>query len=50
MQKPNEHITAPEDTMPIDLVPELPPAGGFEDIMTTMVMFSRYLIAYPTSN
>ena len=24
LQKPNEHITAPEDAMQIDLLPELP--------------------------
>ena len=28
LQNPNEHITAPEDAMQIDLVPELPPSGG----------------------
>ena len=50
MQNPNEHITAPEDTMQIDLVPELPPSGGYENIVTAMDVFPRYLIAYPTSN
>ena len=33
-----------------DLVPELPPSGGYENIVTAMDMFSRYLIAYPTAN
>ena len=28
LQNPSEHITAPEDSMQIDLVPELPPSGG----------------------
>ena len=28
LQNPNEHITAPEDAMQNDLVPELPPSGG----------------------
>ena len=28
LQNPNEHITAPEDAMQIDLVPGLPPSGG----------------------
>ena len=28
LQSSNEHITAPEDAMQIDLVPELPPSGG----------------------
>ena len=50
LQNPNEHITAPEDAMQIDLVPELPPSGGYENIVTPMDVFSRYLFAYPTSN
>ena len=49
-QNPNEYITAPEDAMQIDLVPELPPSGGYENIVTAMDVFSRYLMAYPTSN
>ena len=36
--------------MQIDLVPELPPLGGYTNIVTDMDMFSRYLFAYPTSN
>ena len=50
LQNPNEHIDAPEDAMQIDLVPELPPSGGYENIATAMDVFSRYLFAYPTSN
>ena len=50
LQNPNEHITAPEDAIQIDLVPELPPSGGYENIVTAMVVFSRYLFAYPTAN
>ena len=50
LQKPNEHITAPEDAMQIDLVTVLPPSGGYENIVTAMDVFSRYLFAYPTSN
>ena len=50
LQNPNEHITAPEDAMHIDLVPELPPSGGYENIVTAMDVFSRYSFAYPTSN
>ena len=50
LQNPKEHITAPEDAMQIDLVPELPPSGGYENIVTAMDVFSRYLFAYPTSN
>ena len=50
LQNPNEHNTAPEDAMQIDLVPELPPSGGYENIVTAMDAFSRYFFAYPTSN
>ena len=50
LQNPNKHITAPEDAMRIDLVPELPTSGGYENIVTAMDMFSRYLFAYLTSN
>ena len=35
--------------MQIDLVPELPPSGGYENIVTAMDVISRYLFAYPTS-
>ena len=50
LQNPNEHITAPEDALQIDLVPGLPPSGGYENIVTAMDVFSRYLFAYPTAN
>ena len=50
LQKPNEYITAPEDAMQIDLVPGLPPSGGYENIVTAIDVFCRYLFAYPTSN
>ena len=50
LQNSNEHITVPEGAMQIDLVPELPPPGGYENIVTAMDAFSRYLFAYPTSN
>ena len=50
LQNPNEHITAPEDAIQIDLVPQLPPSGGYENIVTAMDVFSRYLFAYPTAN
>ena len=48
--KPNEHITSPQDAMHIDLVPELPPSCGYENIVTVMDVFSRHLFAYPTTN
>ena len=50
LQNPNEYITAPEDAMQIDLVPGLPPSGGYENIVTAIDVFSRYLFAYPTSH
>ena len=40
----------PEDLMQIDLLPELPPSGGFENIITAIDVFSRYAFAYPLSN
>ena len=42
LQNPSEHITAPEDAMQTDLVPELPPSGGCENTVTAMDVFSRY--------
>ena len=50
LQNPNEHIIAPEDAMQINLAPGLPPSCGYENIVTAMDVFSRYLFAYPTSN
>ena len=50
LKNPNEYIIAPEDAMQIDLVPGLPPSGGYENIVTAMDVFSRYLFAYPTSS
>ena len=50
MKNPNEYITAPEDAMHIDLVPELLSAGGYENIVTAMDVFSRCLVAYPVFN
>ena len=49
LQNSNEYITVQEDAMQIDLVPGLPPSGGYEYIVTAMDVFSRYLFAYPTS-
>ena len=39
LKNPNEHITAPEDAMQIDLEPDLPPSGGYENIVTAMACF-----------
>ena len=40
----------PEDAMQIDLLPNLPPSGGYENIITAMDVFSRYLFAYPITD
>ena len=40
LQKFNEHITVPEDAMQNDLVRELPPSGGYENIETAMDIFT----------
>ena len=50
LQNPSEHIAAPEHAMQIDLVPELPPSGGYVNIVAAMDVFSRYLFAHPTSS
>ena len=36
--------------MQIDLLPELTPNGGYENIITAIDVFSRYAFAYPVSN
>ena len=36
--------------MQIDLVPQLPRSGGYENIVTAMDVFFRYFLAYPTWN
>ena len=43
LQYPNEHITAPEDAMQIDLVPGLLPSGGYENNLTTVDVLSPLL-------
>ena len=50
LQNPNERNIATEDAMQIDLVPELQPSGGYENIVTASDVFARFLFAYPTSN
>ena len=37
----------PEDAMQIDLLPNLPPSGGYENVLTAIDVFSGYLFAYP---
>ena len=36
--------------MQIDIVPGLPPSGGYGNILTAMDVFSRYFFAYQTAN
>ena len=36
----------PEDAMQIDILLKLPPSRGYDNIITAMVVFSRYLFAY----
>ena len=49
LQSPNEHITALEDAMQNDLVPESPPSGGYENIVSAMDVLSRIFFAYPAN-
>ena len=39
----------PEDASQIDILPNLPPSGGNENIITALDVFSRYLFAYPVT-
>ena len=50
LQKCYENVTAPEDAMQIDLVPELPPSSGFENIVKEIDAFFRYLFAFAPSD
>ena len=40
----------PEDAMQIDLLPNVPLSGGYENIITAIDVFSRYLLAYPVTD
>ena len=40
----------PDDAVKIDLLPELPPSGGYQNIVTAMIVISRYALAYPVSS
>ena len=40
----------PEDAMQIDLLPNLPPSGGYENVLTAIDVFFRYLFAYPLTD
>ena len=49
LREPSEQITALEGTMQIDLVPEIPPSGDFQNIVAAMDKFCSFLFANPTS-
>ena len=40
----------PEDAMQRDLLLNLPPSKGYENNITVMYVFSRYLFAYPVTD
>ena len=40
----------PEEAMQIDLLPNLPPSGGYENVLTAIDVLSRYLFAYPLTD
>ena len=39
----------PEDILQMDILPNLPPIGGYDHIITAIDVFSRYLFAYPVT-
>ena len=39
----------PEDILQTDILPYLPPSGGYDNIINAIDMFSRYLFAYPVT-
>ena len=45
-----EHVLGPEDILEIDILLNLPNSTGYQNIVTMIDVFSRYLIAYPTQN
>ena len=40
----------PEDALQIDILPNLHPSGGYENVITALDVFSRYLFAYPVTD
>ena len=44
-----ELLNCPEDILQMDILPNLLPSGGFDNIITAIDVFSRYLFAYPTT-
>ena len=45
-----EHVLGPEDILEIDILPNLPNSAGYQNIVTMIDVFSRYLFAYPTQD
>ena len=39
----------PEDILQMDILPNLPPSGGYNHIITAIDVFSRYLFEYPVT-
>ena len=39
----------PEDILQMDILPNLPPIGGYDHIIAAIDVFSRYLFAYPVT-
>ena len=48
--KSPEWDLGPEDAMQIDLLPNLPPSGGYENIIIARDVFSKCLFAYPVTD
>ena len=40
----------PEDAMQFDLLPNLPPSGGIEIVLTVFDVFPRYMFVYPLTD
>ena len=45
-----EHVLGPEDILEIDILLNLLNSAGYQNIVTMIDVFSRYLFAYPTQN
>ena len=45
-----EHVLGPEDLLEIDILPNLTNSAGYQNIVTMIGVFSRYLFAYPTQS
>ena len=50
LQTPGKYITRPEDASRLQMLPQLPPTVGDENIVTAMDIFSRYSFAYPKTS